>query len=56
MNLSRSKVDLIKLHAPDVHEIQSINLGLQYIQKHDLADYAITLQDDVHLLIRPWRV
>lgn len=41
---------VIKLHAPDVHEIKSINLGLRYIRDTHLADYAITVQDDVWLL------
>ncbi len=38
---------IIKLYTPDVHEILALNAGLRYIQEHDLASYAITVQDDL---------
>jgi glycosyltransferase involved in cell wall biosynthesis len=41
---------IIKLYTPDVHEILALNAGFRYIQEHDLAEYAVTVQDDTWLL------
>jgi glycosyltransferase involved in cell wall biosynthesis len=41
---------IIKLHTPDVHEILALNVGFRYIQEQNLADYAVTVQDDTWLL------
>lgn len=40
---------VIKLYTPDVHEILALNAGFRYIQEHALAEYAVTVQDDVWL-------
>lgn len=42
-------VRITKLHAPDVHEILSINLALAYIQEHSPTEYVVTVQDDCWL-------
>ena len=48
--MAEQNVNIIKLHAPDVHEILSLNMGLRYIQEHLQTEYIVTVQDDCWLL------
>lgn len=41
--------EVFKLYTPDVHEIKALNAGFRYIQEYDLAEYAVTVQDDCWL-------